>query len=94
MDENDIESLDTLRRDITDAYAKGKISEQHYTLLNKKIPTTEENKVIDNNKIKQETERDDLKSKEVNNDNTLRRMLDKLPSSQMVQKKHNINEKK
>jgi YVTN family beta-propeller protein len=40
--------LNNLKNDITDAYAKGKISEQHYTLLNKKIPTTEENKVIDN----------------------------------------------
>lgn len=30
LDENDIESLDTLKRDITDAYAKGKISEPRH----------------------------------------------------------------
>jgi YVTN family beta-propeller protein len=37
VDENDIESLDRLKRDIADAYARGKISDQHYNLLNKKI---------------------------------------------------------
>jgi hypothetical protein len=37
LDENDITPLDTLRGDITDAYAKGKLTDQHYTLLNAKI---------------------------------------------------------
>jgi hypothetical protein len=37
LDENDIGSLDELKRYITDAYAKGKITEQHYNILNKKI---------------------------------------------------------
>jgi YVTN family beta-propeller protein len=49
LDQNDIEGLDNLKRDITDAYTNGKISEQHYTLLNKRIPT-QENKAINNNK--------------------------------------------
>ena len=31
LDENDITPLDTLRGDITDAYAKGKLTDQQYT---------------------------------------------------------------
>jgi uncharacterized membrane protein len=42
-----------IKDDIEDAYAKGKISEQHYNLLNKKIESfvntnTNKNKIIDN----------------------------------------------
>jgi YVTN family beta-propeller protein len=37
LDENDIESLDSLKRDIADAYAKGKISDQHYGNLKNEI---------------------------------------------------------
>ncbi len=29
--------LNKIKNDVTDAYAKGKISEQHYNLLNEKI---------------------------------------------------------
>ena len=42
MDENDIEYLDTLRRDITDAYMKGKISEQQASNLKNEISKTYE----------------------------------------------------
>jgi hypothetical protein len=37
LDENDIEPLDRLKRDITDAYAKGKIGDQHYANLKNEI---------------------------------------------------------
>jgi hypothetical protein len=37
FDENDIPILDRLKMDISDGYAKGKINDQHYNLLNKKI---------------------------------------------------------
>jgi uncharacterized membrane protein len=33
--------LDQIKYDIEDAYAKGKISDQHYNLLNKKIESSE-----------------------------------------------------
>jgi len=42
LDENDIEYLDTLRRDITDAYMKGKISEQQASNLKNEISKTYE----------------------------------------------------
>ena len=34
---NDIISLNQIRKGISDSYSKGKISELHYNLLNKKI---------------------------------------------------------
>jgi hypothetical protein len=37
LDENDIEPLDSLKRDLTFAFAKRKISEQHYNELNRTI---------------------------------------------------------
>jgi uncharacterized membrane protein len=37
LDDNDIKDLNKLRKDITDAYAKGKISEQHYGNLKSEI---------------------------------------------------------
>ncbi len=37
LDENDIKSLDKLKNDMTDAFAKGKISELHYSILKDKI---------------------------------------------------------
>ncbi len=37
LDQSDIESLDTLKTDITDAYSKGKINEKHYERLNNEI---------------------------------------------------------
>ena len=37
IDENDIEDLNDLMVEITDAYAKGKITEEHYSFLNGKI---------------------------------------------------------
>ena len=49
LDENDIESLDTLTRDITDAYMKGRINEQHYGNLKNKVSKMFE--VIYKNKI-------------------------------------------
>ena len=35
--DNDIISLNQIRKGISDSYSKGKISELHYNLLNKKI---------------------------------------------------------
>ena len=52
LDQNDIESLDKLKSDIDDAYAKGKITDQHYDWLNKKIEssdTTSDNKTNHDN---------------------------------------------
>jgi hypothetical protein len=46
LDENDIEPLDKLKADITDAYSKGKISKLHYSLLNRKISDYENNNKI------------------------------------------------
>ena len=40
---NDSETLNHIKNDITDAYAKGKINELHYNLLNKKISDHENN---------------------------------------------------
>ena len=40
LDENDIKSLDKLKTDVADAYAKGKISDQHYTNLKQEISGT------------------------------------------------------
>ena len=37
LDQDDIQSLDNLRSDISDAYAKGKINDQHYTNLKDEI---------------------------------------------------------
>jgi hypothetical protein len=37
LDYNDIAPLDKIKTDMSDAYAKGKISDEHYKLLNKKI---------------------------------------------------------
>jgi YVTN family beta-propeller protein len=37
LDETDIASLDTLKGDISDTYAKGKITEQQYTNLNNEV---------------------------------------------------------
>ena len=37
LDENDINSLDNLKADFADAYAKGKVSKQHYTNLKEEI---------------------------------------------------------
>jgi hypothetical protein len=34
--------LDKIKDDITDAYAKGKITEQHYSLLNERISDYEQ----------------------------------------------------
>ena len=37
LNDNDIISLNQIRKGISDSYSKGKISELHYNLLNKKI---------------------------------------------------------
>lgn len=37
LDHNDIAPLDKIKIDMSHAYAKGKISDQHYNLLNKKM---------------------------------------------------------
>jgi len=37
LDEDDITDLDRLKTDLTDAYAKGKMSEQHYANLKSEI---------------------------------------------------------
>ena len=41
--------LDSIKEDIKDAYAKGKISEQHYKLLNEKLSDNKNNQQSDNN---------------------------------------------
>jgi YVTN family beta-propeller protein len=47
---NDI-ILDKVKDDIKDAYAKGKISEQHYDLLNEKISNSKNNQQSNNNQL-------------------------------------------
>jgi Txe/YoeB family toxin of Txe-Axe toxin-antitoxin module len=37
LDQYDIELLDKLKGDITDAYARGKITDQHYNILKEEI---------------------------------------------------------
>jgi hypothetical protein len=44
---DDVRSLTEIKEVIEDAYAKGKISDQHYNLLNKKIESFE---ITNNNK--------------------------------------------
>jgi hypothetical protein len=51
LDHNDIAPLDKINVDMSDSYAKGKISEQHYNLLNKKIESSE---ITSDNKTKQD----------------------------------------
>jgi len=43
LDKNDNKPLDKIKNDITDAYAKGKISELHYNFINKRISDYENN---------------------------------------------------
>jgi hypothetical protein len=43
--------LDKIKNDIADAYAQGKISDQHYNLLNKKISDHENKHVLIDEKL-------------------------------------------
>lgn len=43
--------LDIVKENIQDAYAKGKLSEQHYKLLNDKISNSKNNQQYNNNQI-------------------------------------------
>jgi YVTN family beta-propeller protein len=49
-------ALDKVKDDIKDAYAKGKISEQHYKLLNEKISDSKNNRQYNNNQLASSSE--------------------------------------
>ena len=44
--------LDKVREDINDSYAKGKITEQHYKLLNEKLSDNKNNQQYNNNQLR------------------------------------------
>jgi len=54
--------LDKIKNDITDAYAEGKISEQHYKLLNEKLSDNKNNQQSNNSQLTHSSQRSMLTS--------------------------------
>jgi uncharacterized membrane protein len=93
LDENDIEALDRLRRDITDSYAKGKITEQQFGELKSEISILYEeiyNKKIDSlNSMSDENNRKKIMLNNVKNE-----IMDAYAKGKITESHYNLlNEK-
>jgi uncharacterized membrane protein len=93
LSENDIEALDRLRRDITDSYAKGKITEQQFGELKSEISILYEeiyNKKIDSlNSMSDENNRKKIMLNNVKNE-----IMDAYAKGKITESHYNLlNEK-